>query len=167
MDSGHWILNEGVVITQETFGFIYLIINTINSKKYIGKKQLFSKTTKPPLKGKKRKRIEYKKSDYEKYYGSSEELKKDSDVVVENETGKPVKDGQKPVEENKDAPKEDLKPTGESATGQTMQQDIDRTILTATVFDILSAPLIPAASALTTTPKHPAPNCGPDWKEQT
>ena len=37
----------------------------------------------------------------------------------------------------------------------------DRTILTATVLDISSDPLIPTASAFTTTPKHPAPNCGP------
>jgi hypothetical protein len=72
-----WIGLPEIIDIDKHFAIIYKITNTINNKKYIGKKQLFSKTTKPPLKGKKRKRIEYRKSDYEKYYGSSEELKKD------------------------------------------------------------------------------------------
>jgi len=53
MDSGHWLLNEGVSIDENTFGFIYLIINNINGKKYIGKKQCTSRIKRRPLKGKK------------------------------------------------------------------------------------------------------------------
>lgn len=64
-------------LNENHFAIIYKITNKITNKKYIGKKQLWKKVTKPPLKGKKRKRIEYKKSDFETYYGSSEELKND------------------------------------------------------------------------------------------
>jgi len=62
---------------DDHYAIIYKITNTITNRKYIGKKQLWSKITRPPLKGKKRKRIEYKKSDYITYYGSSTELKED------------------------------------------------------------------------------------------
>ena len=36
-------------------GFVYLITNTTNNQKYVGKKLAKFKTTKPPLKGKKNK----------------------------------------------------------------------------------------------------------------
>lgn len=72
-------------ITPDNYAIIYRITNKINNKQYIGKKQLWKKVTKPPLKGKKRKRVEYKLSDYESYYGSSEDLKKDVlELGVEN-----------------------------------------------------------------------------------
>jgi hypothetical protein len=35
METGHWILTEGVEISEEIFGFIYLITNLTNNKKYI------------------------------------------------------------------------------------------------------------------------------------
>ena len=38
-------------IPEEYEGFVYLITNTKNGKKYIGKKLAKFKTTKPPLKG--------------------------------------------------------------------------------------------------------------------
>ena len=44
-------------------------------KKYIGKKLLWSKRRLPPLKGKKRKRVQVKESDWKDYYGSNEEVK--------------------------------------------------------------------------------------------
>ena len=59
----------------DAIGFVYEITDKFNGKKYIGKKQLWSKTTRPPLKGKKRKRKVVKESDWQQYYGSSEELK--------------------------------------------------------------------------------------------
>lgn len=72
-----WInLPENIEFNKH-FSIIYKITNLINGKKYIGKKQLWSKKTRPPLKNKKRKRIEYVQSDFESYYGSSEDLKKD------------------------------------------------------------------------------------------
>jgi len=40
-------------IPQGVEGFVYLITNTTNNRKYIGKKLAKFKTTKPPLKGKK------------------------------------------------------------------------------------------------------------------
>ena len=57
--------------------FVYLITNNKNGKKYIGKKLAKFKTTKPPLKGKKRKRKGTKESDWREYWGSSDHLKAD------------------------------------------------------------------------------------------
>ena len=64
-------------------GFVYLITNTVNGKKYVGKKLAkFSKTTYKTVKlkngNKKRKKIRSKiNSDWQTYYGSSPELTKD------------------------------------------------------------------------------------------
>lgn len=77
MDLGHWILNENVIIDENTFGFIYEITNTITGKKYIGKKQCKSKLKRKPLKGKKNKRIEIKESDWKEYTSSSTDLNED------------------------------------------------------------------------------------------
>lgn len=77
MDLGHWILNEGLQHNTSTFGFIYEITNTINNKKYIGKKQCVSRIKRKPLKGKKRNRIDKKESDWKTYTGSSKELNED------------------------------------------------------------------------------------------
>ena len=77
MDLGHWILTEGVSVDMDTFGFIYEITNTVNGKKYIGKKQCKSKLKRKPLKGKKNKRIEIKESDWKVYTSSSNELNAD------------------------------------------------------------------------------------------
>jgi hypothetical protein len=77
VDLGHWILNENVIIDENTFGFIYEITNTITGKKYIGKKQCKSKLKRKPLKGKKNKRIEIKESDWKEYTSSSSDLNED------------------------------------------------------------------------------------------
>ena len=74
MDTGHWILSESVEITDQTFGFIYEIINTVTNKKYIGKKQCQSRIKRKPLKGKKRNRIDFKESDWKIYTSSSNDL---------------------------------------------------------------------------------------------
>ena len=66
-------------------GFVYEITNTLNGKKYIGKKMLVSVRRKPPLKGKKRKRIVRTQSDWQKYYGSSNTVKE-----ILNESGKDI-----------------------------------------------------------------------------
>ena len=56
-------------------GFVYLITDLSNNKKYIGKKNFWSVRKIPPLKGKTRKRTKKAESDWKNYYGSSEEVK--------------------------------------------------------------------------------------------
>jgi len=68
-------------IPSEYEGFIYLITNKTNNKKYIGKKLAKFKTTKPPLKGKKNKRRGYKESDWQDYWGSSDRLQADVEAL--------------------------------------------------------------------------------------
>lgn len=58
-------------------GFVYLIENTTNGKRYIGKKQFYSTRKLPPLKGKKRRRTVVKESDWREYTGSSDALNAD------------------------------------------------------------------------------------------
>lgn len=58
----------------EDYGFVYVITNQVTGKKYIGKKFFYSAKTKQ-VKGKKKK-IKVP-SDWQTYYGSNEELKKD------------------------------------------------------------------------------------------
>lgn len=60
---------------ENTFGFIYEVTHIPTGKKYIGKKVLFFNKKMPPLKGKKRKRITTKESDWKTYYGSQAEIK--------------------------------------------------------------------------------------------
>ena len=60
---------------QDYIGFVYEITDTENGMKYIGKKKFWSKVTRPPLKGKKRKRRSFKESNWKEYYGSSDEVK--------------------------------------------------------------------------------------------
>jgi hypothetical protein len=77
MDLGHWVLTENIKLSEDSFGFIYEIVNLTNNKKYIGKKQCKSKLKRKPLKGKKNKRIEIKDSDWRNYTSSSTELNAD------------------------------------------------------------------------------------------
>lgn len=76
-DTGHWVLKEGCTTQPDMFGFIYCITNTINNKKYIGKKQCIKRLKRKPLKGKKRNRITYDESDWKTYTSSSTELNED------------------------------------------------------------------------------------------
>ena len=74
-----WTYNKAIVETlpEECEGFVYVITNLTNNKKYIGKKLARFKTTKPPLKGKKNKRRGFKESDWRTYWGSSDYLNAD------------------------------------------------------------------------------------------
>lgn len=64
-------------------GFVYLITNLTNDKKYVGKKLARFKVTRPPLKGKKNKRRSTKESDWRTYWGSSEHLLADVEKLGE------------------------------------------------------------------------------------
>lgn len=62
-------------IPEGTFGFIYQITYLPTQEKYIGKKQLMSNRTLPPLKGQKRKRKIVKEGDWKTYFSSHSLLK--------------------------------------------------------------------------------------------
>jgi hypothetical protein len=70
-------------LPEDCIGFIYLITNTANGRKYIGKKLAkFSKTSYKTVKlkngTKKKKKIRSKiDSDWQTYYGSNDELNRD------------------------------------------------------------------------------------------
>ena len=74
-----WLYNDEPVenIPEDVVGFVYLITNTTNGKKYIGKKLAQFRRTRPPLKGRKNKRRTTVESDWGEYYGSSDELSAD------------------------------------------------------------------------------------------
>lgn len=74
-----WTYKNKVVteIPKGVEGFVYLITNITNNRKYIGKKLARFKTTKPPLKGRKNKRRGTKESDWATYWGSSDHLNAD------------------------------------------------------------------------------------------
>lgn len=63
--------------------FVYLITRKRDGKAYVGKKTFWNKVRRPPLKGKKRVRIDYVQSDWRKYWGSSDAL--NADVKAEGE----------------------------------------------------------------------------------
>jgi hypothetical protein len=71
-------------ISDEYEGFVYLITNLTDNRKYVGKKLAKFKTTKPPLKGKKNKRRGHKESDWRDYWGSSDKLIADVEKLGEN-----------------------------------------------------------------------------------
>jgi len=71
-------------ISEEYIGFVYLITNLTNGKKYIGKKLAKFKVTKKPLKGKKNKRRSTKESDWRTYWGSSDHLNADVEQLGPN-----------------------------------------------------------------------------------
>ena len=79
MNHNDWIY-EGNIVTElpeDCIGFVYLITNTTNGRKYIGKKLARFKRSRPPLKGKTRKRRYTVESDWRDYWGSNDELKAD------------------------------------------------------------------------------------------
>lgn len=68
---------------EQFVGFVYLITELDTGKMYVGKKNFWSTRRLPPLKGKKRKRVVRKQSDWREYYGSNETLK----TLVEEKGG--------------------------------------------------------------------------------
>ena len=68
-------------IPEEFIGFVYLITNTTNNRRYIGKKLTQFKRSKKPLKGRTNKRRYTVESDWHDYYGSSDELSADVEAL--------------------------------------------------------------------------------------
>jgi len=77
--TNNWTHREKEVLEmpENVIGFVYQITNTTNGRKYIGKKLARFKRSRPPLKGRKNKRRYSVDSDWQDYYGSSEELSAD------------------------------------------------------------------------------------------
>jgi hypothetical protein len=77
--------NETIeTLPEDCEAFVYIITNITNNKKYVGKKLAKFKTTKPPLKGKKNKRRGTKESDWQTYWGSSDHLQEDVELLGED-----------------------------------------------------------------------------------
>jgi len=65
-------------------GFVYKITNLETGQYYIGKKFFWKLIKRPPLKGKKRRRIEKVESDWKLYWSSCNELAEDLKVLGED-----------------------------------------------------------------------------------
>ena len=78
-----WTFEGKVVETlpADFIGFVYLITNITNNRKYIGKKLTQFKRSKKPLKGRTNKRRYTVESDWKDYYGSSDELTADVELL--------------------------------------------------------------------------------------
>jgi hypothetical protein len=84
-----WTFENSIVekLPEDCVGFVYLIVNKANSRKYIGKKLAkFSKTSTKTITlkngTKKKKKIKSKiDSDWLEYYGSNIELNKDVETL--------------------------------------------------------------------------------------
>ena len=77
MDLGHRITKLTINVNELPYGFIYVITNTVNGKRYIGKKQMKSVKKLKPLKGKKNKRHFDIETDWKEYMSSSNDLNLD------------------------------------------------------------------------------------------
>ena len=71
----HWLYKGSLLETvpDNIHGFVYLILNKINDKKYIGRKY-FHSTRRVKKKGTTRRKIIRKESDWKQYVGSSKSL---------------------------------------------------------------------------------------------
>ena len=78
-----WLYQGKIVddIPADKIGFVYLITNLDNGKKYIGKKLVQFKKSRPPLKGRKNRRRYQVESDWREYYGSSDKLTEDIEHI--------------------------------------------------------------------------------------
>lgn len=75
-----WTFENGPVtmVPEGSYGFVYRITNTVSGREYIGKKFFWTSKTRQ-VKGKRKKfKVE---SDWKDYYGSSDELLKDIELI--------------------------------------------------------------------------------------
>ncbi len=75
------IFNPAEYSYENLAGFVYLITDLNNNKKYVGKKNFWKIHKLRPLKGKVNKRHSKRDSDWQTYYGSNEKVK----LLVEQE----------------------------------------------------------------------------------
>jgi len=75
----HWTYQgkDILELPEDCVGFVYEITNTTNGRKYIGKKLAKFKRSKAPLKGRRNRRRYKVESDWQEYYGSSDDLTMD------------------------------------------------------------------------------------------
>jgi hypothetical protein len=73
-DLGHWECK--IPFEPDAFGFIYMMTNP-EGKKYIGNKMMVKTVKRPPLKGKKRRRICQVESKWRTYTSSSRQINED------------------------------------------------------------------------------------------
>ena len=71
-------------LPEDCEAFVYLITNTTNDRKYVGKKLAKFKKTRPPLKGRINKRRSKVESDGRDYWGSSDQLQEDVNQIGED-----------------------------------------------------------------------------------
>ena len=77
IDLGHWLTSLVLSPDDSPYGFIYVITNLIDNKRYFGKKQIKTIKKLKPLKGKKNKRHFDAETDWKTYMSSSNELNED------------------------------------------------------------------------------------------
>lgn len=85
----HWIYQGQPIeqLPEHCEAFVYVIHNNTNGRKYVGKKIAKSRRSKPPLKGRTRRRRTVTDSDWREYWGSNEHLKQDvEELGAENFT---------------------------------------------------------------------------------
>ena len=81
-----WYHNNNIVteMPDGKIGFVYLITNLANRRKYIGKKLAITTVKLKPLKGKTRKRHVRRETDWQTYWGSSTYLL--DDIALQGES---------------------------------------------------------------------------------
>ena len=79
----NWTYNNKVVdeLPEDCVGFVYEITNTVSGRKYIGKKLARFKRSRKPLKGRTNKRRYTVESDWQDYFGSSDQLLADVELL--------------------------------------------------------------------------------------
>jgi hypothetical protein len=88
--SNPWYYNDKILESEDVVdyvGMVYLLENTENGRKYVGKKFFHRNKTYQVKKKKKKKKVE---SDWKDYYGSSKELLSDIEIIGKNKIKRKV-----------------------------------------------------------------------------